>query len=56
MNDYDTAREQVVLELITEGQRSDLFSASLTEARGNEAMARAIYFERRVTELLRTRR
>jgi len=56
MNDYDAAREQVVLELITEGQRSELFSASLNEARGNEAMARAIYFERRVTELLRARR
>ena len=53
MTEYDEARVQILMELITEGPRSELFSALLMEAGGNDAKARAIYFNRRVDQVLK---
>lgn len=52
MSEYDDARERVILELLTVGQNSELFSTSLAQAKGDEAEARAIYFRLRVSQLL----
>ena len=53
MTEQDEARVQIWMELITDGPRSELFSAALVDAGGSDAGARVIYFNRRVDEVLK---
>ena len=56
MNEYDEARVCVLMELITQGHHESLFSASVAEAHGDAIAARAIYFQRRLDEVLKNGR